>query len=256
VTEPYDPEVPPEVNLSFRAAVFGPIVDHDCETCEFPPKPEGLTVVLDPVCRMAGEPCDASYQCCSDLCADPGDGISVCQLPSGCRPDLEACQQASDCCSLECAEDPVGNWRCDRNIGCHESGQVCGEGTYRYYTQCCNAESERDAALCLPTAPGSSRCYSAASVEACIEDHQPCAFSGECCGGFCLPDPDGELLCGSECLSEDGSCTTHADCCQDLICEEGACRPNPHGCIGLGMACTLPGDCCSGFCTAAVCSTH
>jgi hypothetical protein len=107
--------------------------------------------------------------------------------------------------------------------------------------------------LCLPTDIGITRCYGENTVEECLEDGQPCSFSDECCNSFCLPDDHDNLICGATCVEQEGSCTTHADCCDDMICEDGTCQPNPFGCTPVGGACETHEECCNGSCIAGIC---
>jgi hypothetical protein len=48
-------------------------------------------------------------------------------------------------------------------------------------------------------------------------------------------------------------CTTHADCCDDAICTNGVCEPNPFGCLPIGAACTQADECCSAECLSGHC---
>jgi len=85
------------------------------------------------------------------------------------------------------------------------------------------------------------------AVDECLEDGEPCSFAEECCGGFCLPNADGELVCGSECVPVDGACTADVDCC-DGVCIDGVCQDNYTDCVPIGGACVVDEDCCDGNC--------
>jgi hypothetical protein len=67
----------------------------------------------------------------------------------------------------------------------------------------------------------------------CKQDGSDCMTGDECCGGYCRPDGNGMLKCGSNgggCSKEFEKCSTAADCCnpQDQ-CINGKCAtPPPH----------------------------
>lgn len=61
----------------------------------------------------------------------------------------------------------------------------------------------------------------------CKPDGESCETGDECCGGFCQPDENGNLVCGQmggECSEEFEACDTSADCCDpSLQCINGVC---------------------------------
>ena len=102
--------------------------------------------------------------------------------------------------------------------------------------------------LCLMTDLGIRRCFGEGVPDECIPDGDPCSFSEECCNGYCVPNEDGDLVCGDECVPVNEDCRSDMDCCDDLICIDGVCEPNFSDCVVLGHSCESNEDCCSGYC--------
>jgi hypothetical protein len=185
-----------------------------------------------------------------------GPGDRGHDLPVPLRLPLH-CLENDDCCGELC--EPVGDTglnRCEKpaNPGCLPEGEVCGGSAYGASNNCCPSGPDGGSQLCLPTGIGITRCFGEGNQTTCLEDGEPCSFGDECCGGYCLPDENGDLVCGSQCVPEDGACTTHADCCDDMVCEDGTCGQNPYGCIPVGGDCEDAEDCCSGFCQDGTCT--
>lgn len=95
---------------------------------------------------------------------------------------------------------------------------------------------------------GIRRCFGEGVPDECIPDGDPCSFSEECCNGYCVPNEDGDLVCGDECVPVNEDCRSDMDCCDDLICIDGVCEPNFSDCVVLGHSCESNEDCCSGYC--------
>jgi len=195
-------------------------------------------------CQTAGEPCTGYHECCTGICADPGTGVSICQYAGGCRPIGEVCADDADCCSAQCDADTEGIHRCIKPRGCMQPGEVCWTGQA---SNCCPNGRDGGNRLCLPSVIGVHRCFTAGTPDECLDDGQPCAFGDECCSGLCLPDQDGNLVCGPTCVPTDGACTADRDCC-DGACVDGRCTPSLLECVPLGAGCNSDADCCSGFC--------
>ena len=203
-------------------------------------------------CQTVGEPCTGNHECCSGTCADPGSGVPVCQFVSGCRPIGEVCLSNDDCCSAQCEPyENTGVRRCIKPGGCMDTGEVCWTGQA---ANCCPTGPDGGPDLCVATVLGVSRCFGVTTVDSCLPDGDPCQFGDECCGGLCLPDSDGQLVCGSQCVVLDGPCRANGDCC-DGLCINQTCRPDTIGCTPLGQACESDDECCAGSCdpTAGLC---
>jgi hypothetical protein len=130
------------------------------------------------------------------------------------------------------------------------SGEVCWTGQA---ANCCPQGTDGGQQLCEPTILGVRRCFAPGTPDECIPDGGECNFADECCGGLCLPDPDGGYFCSDTCVPVEGACTTSADCC-DGVCIQQQCEPNTFGCIPLGTTCTTDEDCCTGLCSDGVCA--
>jgi hypothetical protein len=234
----------------------GDLCDEDADCCSGVCGVDGRCPVTAE-CQTIGEPCTGFHECCSGVCADPGIGTTICQYPSGCRSIGEVCLVDDDCCGALCQpEGSTGLNRCEKpaNPGCLPTGEVCGGSAYGNSNNCCPSGPDGGSDLCLPTEIGITRCYGVGTNDTCLEDGEPCTFGDECCGGFCLPNQDGDLVCGSDCVPKDGVCTTHADCCDDMVCEDGVCTDNPYGCAPIGGDCQEHDDCCSGYCIDGICT--
>jgi hypothetical protein len=117
----------------------------------------------------------------------------------------------SSCCPVAC-----GPGCCESSETCSDSGQAlcCSAGTQPCGGNCC----ERD--------------------EVCLE--------GVCCLRGSILCPDGtccDNICGQ---CQGGTCVPVADGtpCVNGVCCAGKCAP----CCGVGIGCSRPSDCCSGFC--------
>lgn len=105
--------------------------------------------------------------------------------------------------------------------------------------------------LCVETDIGVSRCIGEEAADDCLEDGEECSFDEECCGGYCVPNEDGVLVCGSECVELLGACTADSDCCDSLSCIDGLCQPSSTDCLPYASECEDDEDCCTGFCDPA-----
>ena len=196
-------------------------------------------------CQTAGEPCTGFHECCSGTCADPGTGVPICQYVSGCRPVGEVCSVDDDCCGLRCASyGDTGIKRCAKPAGCMYPGEVCWTGQS---ANCCPPGRNGGNRLCEPTSLGVRRCFTSGTTTECIPDGQPCAFADECCSELCLPNAEGELVCGPNCVPVQGMCRADADCCEGQ-CIKGSCQPSDVDCVPLGAYCDKPEDCCANIC--------
>jgi hypothetical protein len=227
-------------------------------------------------CTTAGEACtperDASgnYQCgsscCSRACYPFGSsGITVCQPPSGCAPTGEICREDHDCCGsanqpdggtsmITCSKLPgqtVG--RCDNGNSCTPAGGICRlqSNECSQNANCC-AGNVLQFNTCAEDNLGIPRCLTAEidCTDPSQYEGETCATSADCCGLPCTPMGSGEfppLVCGGmSCVPSGGVCTTTADCCSTLPCENGVCG-EPGVCAEFGQQCTTSADCCSGL---------
>jgi hypothetical protein len=182
-------------------------------------------------CRKAGKKCKKSKQCCSKKCrrkrcrckplkgACPGVGAGhvCCPVPGAsvgcslsengfkpqCGPNaLQCLLAANDPCSddceceadFECGGSPTT--RC-----CFRLGHACTAATE---SLCCSEQ-------CGCTTPGSCTCRFAN----CLNPGQSCSLGTQCCDGVCSS--------GKCCQPLGLACTSTAQCCGALFCDNGFC---------------------------------
>ncbi|MBN1655853.1 MAG: hypothetical protein JXA30_18955 [Deltaproteobacteria bacterium] len=236
------------VAASETCRVGGESCESDGDCCSGTCGSDGFCPIMRQ-CQTAGEPCTGFHECCSGTCADPGSGTRVCQYVNGCRPIGEVCLSDDNCCSALCR--PYGDTginRCIKPAGCMAPGEVCWTGQS---ANCCPQGATGGLRLCKPTFLGVSRCFTKGTTTECLPDGQTCTMADECCSQLCLPDADGNLVCGPNCVPLQGACTADADCCEGR-CIKGSCHPNDSECQPLGGYCDTPEDCCADFCDTAI----
>ncbi len=239
---------------------------------------------------IAGEVCDGDCgQCCSRTCAPYGpSGVTICQLPTGCRTDGELCRSADDCCggnpdstvpgagTAECVrvnpDDEVG--RC--KVGaCNPDGAICGspdDGTAACDGSLSAPNGEKCCGTKEPDWEGGNACVAdslrvprcSTIPGGCVDVGGDCATSDDCCEGLpCVQNEDGRFVCydppGGSCVDAGGPCTTNADCCVGAICiaqpgqSTGVCgNTDPPGTGGSGMG----GGSGTGGSTTTVCAEY
>lgn len=202
-------------------------------------------------CGVAGESCGAAANCCSGACARDASGRVVCQLLGGCLPAGEICRTDGECC--DAAEGPgacvvfdamTGVGRCRTPTRCAHSGELCDAGRLT----CCPG-GMAGAGLCQPSEiAGINRCIGDEARAACLPAGARCSSPSECCSDTCTPVLETGTFSCSECAMEGQPCTRHADCCSANCREEGACFPTRAACTPFGARCTTSVECCSGLC--------
>ncbi|WP_437615735.1 hypothetical protein WMF20_19370 [Sorangium sp. So ce834] len=66
-------------------------------------------------------------------------------------------------------------------------------------------------------------------LDPCRSEGAPCDTGDQCCGGYCQPGSDGELICSNappdgQCSQPQERCETAADCCDPTNrCINGFC---------------------------------
>lgn len=85
----------------------------------------------------------------------------------------------------------------------------------------------------------------------CKQVGEQCTSHDQCCSFGCgdlLQQTPGVCACNP---LPGGVCSTSADCCSGLRCNQGSCE---QGCRPADDACRSPSDCCSGTCTDGKCA--
>jgi hypothetical protein len=187
-----------------------------------------------PECKLGGEACDASDQCCSldcsqlkcAACRTEGQpcafGVRCCgALGLGCADFnlvLEAgvcrackrvpagCARDSDCCSGICNQGLCG--------GCRDIRSLCSTGW-----TCCPSTAYPTSCQFIP---------SVESTECCVVTGGNCRDDADCCGRACR---------NGRCCSGFGEvCSTVADCCTD--------DPRNRACTFSGTVSSMPFSLC------------
>jgi hypothetical protein len=247
------------------------------------------TIELDPGgtlggCHPAGSVCGEASACCSGACSD-----GFCAAVEGCRPSGESCASGSDCCSHVCASDGQGRVLCQQLGGCRVAGELCTAehaccdasscvaldgasgigrctlgGTCGGGGEICRVSGEPDAMReCCDGASGRTQCRGsdvhgidrclAPSAE-CRGEGETCAAPSDCCGGRCVPNESGLLVCMTSCVAGVGRCTSDADCCSGICGLDAHCGP-VRDCSAIAETCADDDACCSGLCESGVCSS-
>jgi hypothetical protein len=165
------------------------------------------------ICKLNGDTCTSSLDCCTANCAD-GDGGKVCGDPIGlCKPAGQACATGNECCTFSCIAGTCSNKLCVADDG------ACGSDA-----ECCGGS-------CVPDGKGGGVCKPLNA--SCKTSGNPCAANGDCCSKFCN---------GGVCNSQPSFCTQDGDVCStDLECCGGACTKAAGATLGTCGAVTAPG---------------
>jgi hypothetical protein len=176
-------------------------------------------------CLGFASPCHSDADCCEEFACDNYGRCSF-----GCRADGTSCTSGgAACCSGSCKGGICGPPRCIMaGGGCDSSNDCC------------------DSLGCVIGAGGRGTCQSG-----CATASQPCGGDGKspfCCAGTRCGMNGG--TCELACRPIGLSCTSTNECCDNLVCSGGKCRP----CSGSGGTCASAGDCCGGTCQGGKCS--
>lgn len=227
------------------------------------------------------DPCEASSQCLSGVCAAVSEGVDVCL--NRCEPGADACTAGYECLAV----DEVGGALCvpvERSCSTPCLGVDCAPGTYcQPDTGSCEATSglcepcssdfacEGADALCvqLGATAGSARCGSMCDQSSdCPADYEcvdvgageslrQCVPQNRDCQDLCLG-----VDCGPAgfCNSQTGDCvpqlTTCANCSSDRQCgsQRARCAALPGPTCDSRADCVLPGaSCVQGACEVQYC---
>jgi hypothetical protein len=180
----------------------------------------------------------------------------ICQQLGGCRVMGEICGPDVECCAdATCVvADPLtGIGRCALDGACGGPGEICRvSGDVSAMRDCCPGTGAR--ILCRGSeVRGVDRCL--AETVDCALDGGRCAAPGDCCGGRCVPNAIGELVCSAACVAGTGRCTSDADCCSGACGSDGHCASLMRRCAAIAEPCALDAECCSGLCENGACGS-
>ncbi|MBI5481377.1 MAG: choice-of-anchor D domain-containing protein, partial [Deltaproteobacteria bacterium] len=191
--------------------------------------------------------CDQACQSCATGTCTPvvsGDdspecaGNNSCDAAGACKKKTaQPCAAASECVSGFCKDGFCCNATCD--AAC----QSCATGT------CASVVSADD----NPECAGTNTCDATGACKK--KNGQACLAASECASGNCKDGKCCNSACTAACQTcATGACTTVVstddtpDCTGRFTCDAaGACKRK------AGQACTVAGDCASGFCKDGVC---
>ncbi|MCL2447376.1 MAG: hypothetical protein FWD17_00360 [Polyangiaceae bacterium] len=153
----------------------------------------------DTCSNEVGEVCTGGTQCCSGRCLQGLDPVNRCAPGGGCVTACERCSADSDCCSGSCVKvNGVGT--CQLQRGCGEGGEACTAAS-----DCC-----ADVPACVGDSyAGFNRC--GVPGMSCLAGGATCAFSGECCTGFCGVSASA-LVCAAPLSVDYAPCRANGDC--------------------------------------------
>lgn len=234
-----------------------------------------------PVCKLVGQSCTTSVDCCTANCEKEGGAAGVCAPPtSTCKLPGTACAAGPECCTGACIGGTCSNKACVPDTP---------PGACASNAECCGGNCKPDGTgggLCQPANPGggcktsgnpcatngdccSKFCnagFCSGAVSFCAQKGEICAKNSDCCGGNCLPPPAGGGLgvCGDPTGTGVGGCQPAGVVCQPgadggTQCEQSCCSRScgpfgglsgfkvcqpPSGCRPKGEICLGTSDCC------------
>lgn len=230
-----------------------------CSRSCAPYGPTGVFVCQPPSgCRPTGELCKKDSDCCGSAGMPGGNGSVKCSIGAGesvgrcdngnsCRPAGAVCKLATSSCNAEnnccagnvnqdptvCQQDLLGIPRCTGVGSCADAGSMVGKA--------CATSADCCGLPCLPNGTGGFVCGGA-----CVAAGGACSTDADCCAGLpcklppgssqgiCgyteIPDsgtdaqiPDAQIPDGGSCSLYGQSCTTSANCCNNVPCTNGKC---------------------------------
>jgi hypothetical protein len=198
-----------------------------------------------PSCASTCEPRCAAILCDDDQGGCRLNGICVPDDPAYCRYDEAA---AGTPCDLPGAPPHSLHGRCDTGV-CRECLVAADCNWPPAGPRNCFA-ADCEATTCVYTPLPTVVCGDPTCADGAARPAPLCGPEGSC------PEPLATSCAGYACDQESArcreSCGNDGDCIQPYTCRLGECTTETP-LKGLGEACTLPGECASGFCTDGVC---
>jgi hypothetical protein len=217
----------------------------------------------DTGCGRFQEICESDEQCCSNVC---DMATLTCASPVGtCRVAGESCQGSTDCCTLRCEGGMCSDEICiSDGQACADNAECCGGSCVdttcvALNPDCLTAGNDCTAGgdCCSQLCGDDAKCTLGASF--CIQPGDVCIRNEDCCTGECSKSAD--VLVGVCTLPPTGStfcdgvdgvvCETCGDCCSRLCAPYAptgvtVCQPIS-GCHSTGDLCRTNEDCCGGL---------
>lgn len=179
-----------------------------------------------------GDSCEVDADCCQGSCSE--EGICYCEDPSrpwigcSCTTDTESPCGGGTAICCPSSDLPGGPGICTSDsVGCNPTGECTSDpgGSCATDADCCQGSCSEEG-ICYCEDP--SRPWIGCSCTTGTED--PCGGGTVlCCPASDLPGGPGICTSGSVgcnptgCHGESETCEVDTDCCDDLICDGGAC---------------------------------
>lgn len=203
-------------------------------------------------CKLVGQGCGASGECCTANClvdggADSGLAPNTCAPPnSACKLPGVACLNGTECCTGSCVGNLCSNKQCvpDTPAGACAKNEDCCSGN------------------CQPDGNGGGLCARVNGGGTCKTSGNPCAGNTECCSNFCNNGTCSGAV--SFCTQETEICGANFECCSGNCVKAGGALlgtcgaplgGGASGCKPTGTVCqpgTPAGD--GGVCESSCCS--
>ncbi|MBM4343172.1 MAG: matrixin family metalloprotease [Deltaproteobacteria bacterium] len=202
--------------------------------------------------KPAGQPCQTSGDCQSNLCiADtPTSGICLdeCTTAAPCAAGF-ACQklQSGKSACFQLGPAQVGE-KCAESLDC-QSAKCLIDGSKNYCTKACAAAGDCPCGMSCAAVTGGKVCAIGPKV-ACVPVGQVCAAASECASAACVAK-----VCVEVCsIFSANSCPTGQKCMRlQPGAAEGVCAKS--GTVADGGACSKDAECASGFCHEGACGS-
>ena len=204
----------------------------------------GFCALEGDTCRPSGEQCTLASECCSEMCIENSEGVSLCEPVSGCAPAGELCFQDEDCCSgLDGEENaclPIaggdGAGRCATPEECGGAGEMCGFSEL----PCCGGEPSFQQVT--------TNVWRCTLPNECSAVQEQCQENNDCCSGLCEGEVCQEVLC----LPAGVTCAFSEQCCSNICTPETAESPFvcQTACVDSSNPCSIDSDCCSNTCNS------
>jgi hypothetical protein len=195
-------------------------------------------------CIAAGLTCDNSTDCCTNSCVSGKCSTAQCKADS---PTAEACASNEQCCSGKC--DIGGTGKCvPIGVPSLDGGTA---GACRTEGNPCGTNSDCCSAQC----GANKRCT---NLSYCQQNGDVCANDFECCGGSC--DKIGSATLGRCSTVGNSNCAPSGTICTGSGCDNKCCSLScgplgttglticqpPSGCKPQEELCAKSADCCGG----------
>lgn len=150
-----------------------------------------------PECKLVGQGCAGSGECCSANCALDGGAAGVCEPQAGaCKLPGTACNAGTECCTGSCRSGTCSSKQC---VPDRPTAGACFQNE-----DCCSG-------ICAPDGTGGGLCKPVNPDATCRTTNNPCAAGAECCSGYCANGLCSDAV--SFCTQKGDICASNTECC-------------------------------------------